>query len=120
MSGPPTTSALRVALCARIVNTCRDAEDAAWRAWLDERLSALPFERMGDQALINMAHEVLAPDVVSDCLDRFDATRYPIMERGSLCRVCGDVGHVPRDDGRWERCTNCNPGREPQGEASRS
>ena len=108
----PTTSQMRVALCGAIVNTIRDAS-SEWKAWLAERLALVPFESMSDVALIAMAHEVLPADRVAGIVDGCNATRYEIVERGALCRVCHDIHHVPDGDGRWARCLNCNPPPEP-------
>lgn len=103
-----TTSRMRVSLCMQIVQEVRDRK-LDWKLWLAQELDALPFERMGDTALIAMAREVLPGDVVSATLERESAVRYEIPERLALCRVCRDLRHVERDDGWFERCQNCNP-----------
>jgi len=107
-----TTSKMRVALCSHIVNHVRDSTPE-WKAWLAERLDALPFESMSDAALIAMAREVLPCDTVTAIVEHFPAERYEIRERGALCRVCNDTHIVGDDLNGYSRCPNCNPAPEP-------
>lgn len=108
MNAYPTTSKLRVALCGAI---CRNVHGRTpeWKAWLAGSLDVVPFERMTDEALMKMAHQVLGAERASELIEANDATRYDIVER-FLCPTCQDRRLVedPESHG-WARCPRCNP-----------
>jgi hypothetical protein len=99
-----TTSPLRTGLCALIVGTAYRGTAEAKRA-LADHLDVLPFERMGDRALIGMAEASCDPAAVAEVLTR-SADRY-VVEVLALCRVCSDQHWYDTGDG-WARCPNCN------------
>lgn len=109
-----TTSDMRRSLCALIVRDAY-AGDAAVKRSLGEHLAVMPFERMGDQALIDMAWERCDHDRVTSIVETRSPVRYAI-EVLVLCAECQDQHHVEGTDGRWHRCANCNPVEHPEPE----
>lgn len=109
-----TTSDMRVALCALIVRTAYAGDTAAQRS-LGDHLDALPFERMADQALIDLAWSRCDKARVGRIVETKSAARYAV-ETLVLCRECQDLHHIEGTDGRWHRCPNCNPVDHPEPE----
>ncbi len=99
-----TTTDQRRATCEAIVTTIM-GRDAAWKAWLAGELEVLPFERMTDDALLNLADQVCPERVPA--LRLLPTNRYEVREL-HLCPTCMDAKHVQMDDGRYHRCPQCN------------
>jgi ribosomal protein L37AE/L43A len=102
---------MRIALCGAI---CRNIHDRTpdWKAWLAGALDVTPFERMSDESLIVMAHQVLGAEVASAIVAERDATHREIVER-FLCPTCQDRRLVEEPDTHlWDRCPRCNPRHE--------
>lgn len=118
-----TTSDMRRALCAAIVGAALDrarSDHAAVSAWLQSELDVLPFERRGDNGLVAMGRQVLAPATVDRILATQSADRYEAVEM-FLCPDCRDERLIQTEPGAWSRCLRCNPLPEPvdEGEVSK-
>lgn len=101
------TSDLRRALCALICNRVLNGTGEQKR-WLAGTLDVLPFESIGDRALVAMARDVADTATVDQILAERSSTRYTVGGT-YLCPTCQDAGVLAVDDGRYGRCANCNP-----------
>lgn len=106
-----TTSDLRRWLCGHVCTTVMQSTPE-WKRWLGQQLSAMPFERMSDATLIDLARKVLPEADVERALWTLPAERYEV-EQLVLCPQCMDQRVVEVEPGRWARCERCNPLPEP-------
>lgn len=108
---PDTTSDMRRALlsavCAAVYRGTPEQKQ-----WLGEALEACPFERMSDDALVDLAYHVVDPALVTKVAEEKSADRYEVSHRYH-CHWCRDERVICDDEGRWGRCANCNPAPEP-------
>lgn len=102
-----TTSDLRRALCSHIC-TAVMASDDRWKRWLADQLDAMPFERMGDRALVSMAEKVCDKAKLAKIVKERSAARYDVDEL-VLCPDCHDMRVVEVEAGRWATCRRCCP-----------
>jgi hypothetical protein len=105
MTTEVSTSDLRKGLCAAICSTVLTA-DAATKTRLATELDALPFERMGDHALLAMARRYVPAERVTKLLELSPA-RYDVTEF-YLCGTCRDQHVIEVEPSAWDRCPNCN------------
>lgn len=113
MEHATTTSDMRVALCEAICLAVMNHGDHADKTKLGRDLDALPFERRTDDALVDMAREWVDAGTVDRIVERKSRNRYECTEL-FLCPTCRDARFVPDDDGRLDRCEQCNPRPEPE------
>ena len=118
-----TTSRMRTALCRAICTTVMVHGDGTDKADLARRLDALPFERMGDQALVDMARHFVPAERVDAIVEKAPRDRYECTEL-YVCHQCRDFGWIgtPDEHGvlRMHRCQQCNPTPEPDAEPAPS
>ena len=102
-----TTSPMRQSLCAAICGTVHRA-DRSRKQWLADTLTAMPFEQMGDEALVQCAYDAgVDPAEVGRIVSEVSAERHAVNTRGFLCGVCCDSHLVPAVDGGWRQCPRC-------------
>lgn len=112
MEHATTTSPLRTALCEHICKTVMLHGDAIDKAQLARDLDVAPFERMTDQALVDMARRYVAAETVDAIVEQCSPIRYECTEL-FVCHVCRDQRFVLDEDDRYDRCLRCNPRPEP-------
>ncbi len=108
------TSDFRRGLCSAICSHTL-AADGPTKAKLAAELDALPFERMGDTALLAMARRFVPAGRLQELL-KLSPVRYAVEAETFLCPVCHDQHIVEVEPRRWDRCSNCNtvPTLEPE------
>lgn len=97
---------MRRALCAAIVTTCFAAAPEVKRALAGD-LDSMPFERMGDQALMDMAARYVLLDRFEEIVATRSAVRYEVQQL-VMCPACQDQHHIEGADERWYPCPRCN------------
>lgn len=105
------TSDLRRGLAGLICRTVWKGESGVKQA-LAAELWACPFEQMATDSLVALAERFCPEADVMRLLHMLDETPYEI-EQTWLCPDCRDERLWRGDDGRWRRCTRCNPRPEP-------
>lgn len=109
------TSDFRRALCSAICShTLVATPDVKHRLAAD--LDALPFERMGDTALLTMARKYVPGPRIEQVLEKCSPVRYEVTEF-YLCSVCRDQHIVEVEPGAWGRCPQCNTPAEAEPDA---
>lgn len=108
----PTTSDLRQATIAAITAAALADSDA--RVVLTAALATREYRDHSDNELFDLAYAVGVPADKIARLATLPAGRRPDNESTYLCVQCLDNGWWDRDGtGRYDRCLNCNPIKEP-------